>query len=288
MTALEDHLSPLVCPSCGGPVTYHGEALRCTACSETVPVADGIPQFPVAVDDTATSGFFDQLSSIYETPLWFPVMYRAIVWPRQPPDDRRAVASFLDGGTILDVACGTGRFTRYAATEAANTTDGADTTAAANATDAAETTDTTETTDVVDETFVWGIDTSMGMLRRARRYAAHEGVENVGFARMDAEHLQFGTDSFDGVACCWALHLFPDVPRAAAEVRRVLVPGGGFAGVTLCESGLLAAPGTQETLGRTVGARVFDREELRTLLVGAGFEAVGFERRGAALFFGAR
>lgn len=267
MTALEDHLSPLVCPSCGGPVTYHGEALRCTACSETVPVADGIPQFPVAVDDTATSGFFDQLSSIYETPLWFPVMYRAIVWPRQPPDDRRAVASFLDGGTILDVACGTGRFTRYVATE---------------------TTDAADTTDAFDETFVWGIDTSMGMLRRARRYAAREGVENVGFARMDAEHLQFGTDSFDGVACCWALHLFPDVPRAAAEVRRVLVPDGGFAGVTLCESGLLAAPGVQETLEQTVGAQVFDREELRTLLVGAGFEAVGFERRGAALFFGAR
>ncbi|PSP28411.1 hypothetical protein BRC65_02190 [Halobacteriales archaeon QH_2_65_14] len=94
----------------------------------------------------------------------------------------------VPGGDILGVACATGRFTRYAAKTADH---------------------------------VWGVDVSEGMLEKAGRYARREGIENVTFARMDAGNLHFRSDFFDGVACCWALHLFPDVRGPPGERHRV-------------------------------------------------------------------
>lgn len=246
----------LRCPSCDRPLARGGDRLRCTDCGETVPVVDGVPRFPVAVERSDLASFFDRLSPVYETPLWFPVVYRVTGGPFAPPDDRATVADSLDaaGGDVLDVACGTGRFTRYVADEAA---------------------------------FVWGIDASEGMLRRARRYAGRDGTGNVGFARMAADDLRFGDDGFDAVACCWALHLFPDVAAALTEIGRVLKPGGRLAGTTLTDGYGLGQPCVREGLRHAVGAHVFDAGDLRSRLREAGFGPVEFERFGAALFFGA-
>lgn len=289
MASTDHQFAPLRCPSCTGDLVWRDDTVRCTDCGESIPVVDGISQFPVADDDSETTAFFDRLSPIYETPLWFPVLYRVIGGPFAPLDDRRVVAEFLEPGgadlsdparadapdtagaevphtaddgvpdtagvDVLDVACGTGRFTRYVADDAA---------------------------------FVWGIDTSDGMLRRARRSADRAGHVNVAFARMDATALQFHADAFDRVACCWALHLFPDVAEALAEIRRVLKPGGRFAGTTLTDDALLAIPGTKQGLQTAMGAAVFDADELRAALGAAGFSRATFDRRGAALFFGAQ
>jgi SAM-dependent methyltransferase len=48
---------------------------------------------------------------------------------------------------------------------------------------------------------------------------------------MDAERLQFADQSFSHVLCSFAVFFFPDVPKALAEMRRVLCPDGvvGFA-----------------------------------------------------------
>src|SRR5262249_12413575 len=43
-----------------------------------------------------------------------------------------------------------------------------------------------------------------------------------------AEALAFGDESFDWVVSTWTLCSIPDVPRALAEVYRVLKPGGHF------------------------------------------------------------
>ncbi|MFB6080720.1 MAG: class I SAM-dependent methyltransferase [Haloferacaceae archaeon] len=253
----ERGVDAFTCPACGAPVTYRDGALRCTRCSEEVPVVDGVPRYPVSVDQPTGPAAFDALSTIYETPLWFPLVYRIIGGPRAPADDRPAIADLLDatGGRVLDVACGTGRFTRYVAAEAA---------------------------------FAWGVDVSGGMLRRAVRYADRAGRTNVAFARMSADDLQFARDWFDAVACCWAFHLFPDRPAVLAAIRRVLSPGGRFAGTTLCGGSVLAAPGARRWLERTRGIHVFDADELRALLVQVGFTDVELAARGAALFFGAR
>src|SRR6185369_11786217 len=44
----------------------------------------------------------------------------------------------------------------------------------------------------------------------------------------DAMTLPFDDASFDAVVCQFGSMFFPDKPRAFAEARRVLVPGGSF------------------------------------------------------------
>lgn len=53
-----------------------------------------------------------------------------------------------------------------------------------------------------------------------------EPAGNLQFAAADAERLTFADGSFDRVLCGLGLMFFPDVPRALAEMRRVLEPGG--------------------------------------------------------------
>ena len=220
-----------------------------------MPVVDGVARFPVPADGPGT--VFDWLAPIYETPLWFRPLYRFVGGPSAPRDDLAAVTELLepDGATVLDVACGTGRYTRHVASEAAS---------------------------------VVGIDLSDGMLERAHRYAARDGVDDVAFARMSVDQLWFDADAVGRVACCWALHLFPDVDAALSEVRRVLRPGGWFAGGALVEDYVLDVPPVRAVARGMLDADPFDREGLRGRLRDAGFGTVEFDRRGAALFFRAR
>lgn len=246
----------LTCPACSGTLSRETDSLDCSDCGETVPIEDGIPRFPVPGDPTSLPGGFDALSAIYESPLWFQPLYRFLGGPRAPADDREAIADLLEpeGTSVLDVACGTGRFTRHVAAYAES---------------------------------ALGIDVSDGMLERARRYAEREQIEHVSFARMSADDLHVPEDSVDRVACCWALHLFPDVRAALSEIERVLSDGGRFAGATLADEYVFRVPGVAFAARRALGARVFEREALRSLLREAGFEVVEFDRRGGALFFAA-
>lgn len=66
-------------------------------------------------------------------------------------------------------------------------------------------------------------DIAEGALAEGRRRAA-EGA--ILFAAADAERLTFRDAAFDRVLCGLGLMFFPDVPRALAEMRRVLKPGG--------------------------------------------------------------
>jgi len=66
-------------------------------------------------------------------------------------------------------------------------------------------------------------DIAEGALAEGRRRAA-EGA--ILFVAADAERLTFRDAAFDRVLCGLGLMFFPDVPRALAEMRRVLKPGG--------------------------------------------------------------
>ena len=71
---------------------------------------------------------------------------------------------------------------------------------------------------------VTGVDPSAAMLAEARELAAAEGL-TIDFREGRAEALPLADGAFDVVTAgqCW--HWF-DRPRAAAEARRVLGPGG--------------------------------------------------------------
>jgi SAM-dependent methyltransferase len=68
-------------------------------------------------------------------------------------------------------------------------------------------------------------DLAAGMVAAAR----NETRSDVHVAVMDAEKVGLARDSFDVVACAFALHIIPNPARALAEVTRVTRADGVFA-----------------------------------------------------------
>ena len=152
--------------------------------------------------------------------------------------DLIGAASPRPGERVLDVACGTGVVARLAA-ERVGAGGG-----------------------------VAGLDLNPGMLAVARAVA-----------------LPFGDGAFDLVLCQQGLQFFPDRPAALREMRRVLAPGGRA--VLATWRPIRHAPGfavLAGSMGRHVGPEaeallqapfgLGDAEELRALIVGAGFRDV--------------
>jgi SAM-dependent methyltransferase len=106
--------------------------------------------------------------------------------------DRAGVAP---GKDVLDVACGTGNATIPAARAGARVT---------------------------------GLDFAPALLDIAREQAADAMVE-IDFVEGDAQELPFGDTSFDAVVSTFGHMFAPDHARAAAEMKRVLRPGGAIA-----------------------------------------------------------
>ncbi len=79
---------------------------------------------------------------------------------------------------------------------------------------------------------VTGIDISRAILVQAAQLAQAEGLNNVSFQQMDAEHMDFPDASFDAVTCAFALFFFPNVAVALHEIMRVCKPNGRI-GLTL-------------------------------------------------------
>jgi len=107
--------------------------------------------------------------------------------------EKEAVLSALgpieDGHRVLEVACGTGRFTTMLADQGA---------------------------DIV------GLDISREMLEQGRAKAADAGLsDRVEFMRGDASRLPFPDDHFDSVVAMRFFHLMDEPLQFLAELRRV-------------------------------------------------------------------
>lgn len=182
---------------------------------------------------------------IYESRLWrrSPILTAAfgISFAREQSLILGAAALAGDE-TVLDLACGSGIYTRPLARR-------------------------------LPRGRVLGLDLSAPMLAYARDRARREGLANLVIARADARALPCAGASVDLVLCAAALHLMPDVPRVLAEVARVLVPGGRvILAVFRAQSGGLA--GLTARLRRGVGTRAFTEPGLAGDLEAAGFAAV--------------
>jgi SAM-dependent methyltransferase len=124
---------------------------------------------------------------------------------------------------------------------------------------------------------VTGIDYVPGLIANAGRRARAEGLA-VDFHEADAENLPFADDSFDYVLSAIGVMFTADHQRAAAELLRVVKPGGriglaswtptGFVGQLLKTVGRHAAPpagalpptrwGAEDALRELFGDRVTD------------------------------
>jgi ubiquinone/menaquinone biosynthesis C-methylase UbiE len=137
---------------------------------------------------------------------------------------------------------------------------------------------------------VLGVDLSPEMVRLAAERLAGEGLD-VETAVMDAETLDLPDRSFDVVLCAFGVFFLPDPERAAAELRRVLVPTGTVAVSTwgaddprwAWEDELLADVAVERRAVR----RPFDQPAaLEALLRGAGFDDVHVEPSHLEVRFG--
>jgi len=164
-------------------------------------------------------------------------------------------AGVAAGARVLDVGCGTGALCAAAAGRGARPA---------------------------------GVDLADGMLTAARR--ARPELE---FDRGDAEALPYAGASFDAVLAAFVVNHVPHPERAAAELRRVLRPGGRAAlamwgppaevpFLGLFDEAMRAA-GVRDRAARAVppgpdAFRFADEDALCGLLEAAGFERVDVRR----------
>ncbi len=132
-------------------------------------------------------------------------------------------------------------------------------------------------------------DVAPEMLEAGQRRAAALGLTNVRFAVEDAAALSLADDAADAILCRFGLMLVPEMEQVAAEIARVLAPGGravlavwagpelnpwmtvtGRAGVEL---GLVEPP-DPDAPGPF---RLADPERLRSVVTGGGLEVERIE-----------
>jgi len=76
---------------------------------------------------------------------------------------------------------------------------------------------------------VLGVDVAAPLLELARGRAAGEGLANVEFRRCDATRTQLPDGSFDAVVCVFGVFFARDMTAFAAEMWRLVRPGGVLA-----------------------------------------------------------
>jgi ArsR family transcriptional regulator len=81
------------------------------------------------------------------------------------------------------------------------------------------------------------VDHSTEMLRRAKARAKMLGIDNVSFVKADLASLPIESASIDAAFAVLVLHHAPSPADAAAEMARILRPGGKLVVVDLCAHG---------------------------------------------------
>ena len=259
-----------VCPVCKQPLASTTQGLFCQRDEIEYPVKNGIVDF-VTEDLMGSPNLFlrsvdklDCAAETYEAASWLGTfdMISAELGLPSYEDIVKTMTEMVDvnHGVGLDVACGTGIVTRSMAQKMR---------------------------------VVYGIDISMGMLKKAVEYARERGIGNVCFARSIAERLPFTDEVFDGVACSGALHLFQDTAEALNEMARVMKKGARLAVQTFVKQDLSHFRESFKRLGAgnpfvaeaLEAVHFFDVEELDRYLSQTGFRGFAYDIYGPAILF---
>ena len=216
------------------------------------------PQSTGSVQDLMLT---DVVPRIYER-WWRPALGRMMkgVFGPGMADEHRIARTLLDlgsGDAVLDVACGTGNFTRGFARA------------------------------VGPEGLAVGIDVSETMLARAASDTESAGLaERTAYVRGNAQEMPFVDGVFDGVCCFAALHLFADPSRALDRMTAVLAPGGRIAIFTSVRGRSAPLRTCESVAGTRSGMRLFERDEVTRGLERRGFDDVKQLVTGVTQFVG--
>lgn len=266
----------LICPNCGhDSFTALPGALVCEACRREydrgagfVELAPPTRQYDVGLAQRLMETEF--YAQRYEQ-LMRPTLTK-LVSPRSLPEEYALATRYLElfaGARLLDVACGTGNFTRHFA-QALSELD-------AQADDAAQ------------ASLLVGLDLSAPMLTRAAQYLEQARLqEQVFLVRGDATRQPFGRGSFDRVHCAGALHMMEDPDEVLRQFARVLVPDGRLVIGTFVEGSGLVRRALKRAAQAPTHFRWFNRQDLDRRLGRAGFEVIDASQAKDALTLVAR
>jgi len=251
-------LNLLTCINCHGNLGKFGDTLECADCGQQYPLKDGVPDFHDEVFDSPREEmyqFFDKSAQNYESGEHQSVLYNFYGRLNLPDEAIQELNQYfqdlllkmlLPGERVLDVACGTGLFSRGLQDKASE---------------------------------VYGVDLSWGMLHKAREYSS------LRLVRASADKLPFQDDSFDLVICFVAFHLFDDVGKVLREMHRVLVEGGVLVGLTYLLTGDWEQEEHQKTYLDPQGIHFFNVNEIGELLDKSGFVNYQHQEHQALIFF---
>ena len=223
-------------------------------------IGDSAPESTGPAQDLMVGGL---VPAIYER-WWRPALGRVakgVLGPGMADEHRiaRLLLGLSPGDGVLDVACGTGNFTRDFARS------------------------------VGPDGLVVGIDVSETMLTRAvGDTAAARLSDRAAYVRGDASELPFLESSFDAVCCFAALHLFADPMRALDRMTAVLTPGGRVAIFTSVRGRSAPLRTFESVAGARSGMRMFERGEVVAALQSRGYEDIQQRITGLTQFVGGR
>jgi len=204
---------------------------------------------------------------------WSPIVriYESRFWRRNPvfqlinhlsfeQEEQLIIqAAELKGNeTVLDLACGTGSYSRLFA-------------------------------NTLLQGNVIGLDLSRPMLEQALKKAQTLQIKNVKFIQGSALKLPLPDHSVDVVNCCGALHLFPDTQIALNEIYRVLKPAGRFTTAVFRHPSGRIGQKIESFANRKVGVKTFTSTELQDQLKKVGFsESRVWHNKGGWLILGGK
>ena len=249
----------ICCPFCKGDLrtnTQNGQqwlckrelsSYYCNKCNHKFPLVNSIVDFsPVRPKKRTLAQQLMESKSIVEKyegksgrGSWFFAGYLGISFKEEMALVKK-IAHINNDDTVLDLACGTGLYTRDLAKEGGNRK-------------------------------VIGVDISWPMLKYAIKMIKAQEIENIALFHGDAHHLPLRDFSVDAAICCGALHIFCDVHQALEELSRVIKPNGHLAlAVFFAESNLF---GKFKRYWRKEmwGIHSFQETELKELLNKASF-----------------
>jgi SAM-dependent methyltransferase/uncharacterized protein YbaR (Trm112 family) len=251
----------LRCPACSkSEWLMDSQGLSCRACRIRYPVKNGILDMMKDATQEVITPFQRLMQSpaivfIYEN-LWRRIGY----FLASSRSFKQEMATVLQQSKnrsnklVLDLASGTGIFTRPLARQ--------------------------------EDRLVVGVDLSWPMLTHAQRLLKKEAVRNILFIRATAFNLPFKDAAIPYVNCCGALHLFDRPDAALKEMARVLMPGGYLSVQTTIRPNRSA--GFAYLLERFIRFGFFNEDELRTQIEHQGFTFIQSERHRISFTFLAR
>jgi len=211
----DNHLQVYCCPACRGDLAASQDRLQCGACNTIYRREEGsfnfapeIPRRSVETQPSQGQRWMEEPDKVKNYEAKHRVHYVRTMGKTRfrsfTPDveDAYLIANVdpISDGRILDVACGTGRWTRTLVER-------------------------------IGPDRVIGFDLSCAMLALARGR-----LPSTTLVRGSALNLPFEDDSLGAINCWNAIQALPDPQRAILEMGRVLKPGGTFTCLTYLTS----------------------------------------------------